>query len=103
VITADGAQGYRAAAPYDRVLATAAVREVVPRAWLEQTRPGGVIVTPWGTDYCNGVMLTCRSAPSAPLGRFGGELAFMRLRAQRRRYYEPNRVARRTTHHRPHL
>lgn len=91
VITADGARGHWDAGPYDRVLATAAVREIVPRAWLEQTRPGGLIVTPWGTDYCNGVMLTLRvTAEGTASGRFGGDLAFMRLRAQRRRYYEPD-------------
>ncbi|MGH3935752.1 MAG: methyltransferase domain-containing protein, partial [Pseudonocardiaceae bacterium] len=47
VITADGADGYPDGAPYDRVLATAAVCEIVPRAWLDQIRAGGLIVTPW--------------------------------------------------------
>jgi protein-L-isoaspartate O-methyltransferase len=43
--TADGAHGYPANAPYDRILATAAV-EKAPPAWINQTRPGGRIVTP---------------------------------------------------------
>jgi protein-L-isoaspartate O-methyltransferase len=91
VVTAEGADGYPEGAPYDRVLATAAVRDIVPRAWLEQTRPGGLIVTPWGTDYCNGVMLTLRVLDDGTVtGRFGGDLAFMRLRSQRRRFYEPS-------------
>jgi Protein-L-isoaspartate(D-aspartate) O-methyltransferase (PCMT) len=38
VITGDGADGYPNGAPYDRVLATAAVREIVPHAWLGQTQ-----------------------------------------------------------------
>jgi protein-L-isoaspartate O-methyltransferase len=46
VQTADGVDGHPDGAPYDRVLATAAVREIVPRAWLGQTRPDGLIVTP---------------------------------------------------------
>ncbi|MGH3949092.1 MAG: methyltransferase domain-containing protein [Pseudonocardiaceae bacterium] len=91
VVCADGAAGWWDAAPYDRVIVTASVREVVPRPWLEQTRPGGLVVTPWGTDYCNGVMLTLRVAEGgAAAGRFGGDLAFMRLRSQRRRFYEPD-------------
>lgn len=56
VVTADGMAGYPAAAPYDRVLATASVRRI-PRAWLDQTCARGAIVTPWGTDYCNGTLL----------------------------------------------
>jgi protein-L-isoaspartate O-methyltransferase len=91
VITADGAEGYPDGAPYDRVIATAAVSEIVPHTWLAQTRPGGLIVTPWGTDYCNGVMLTLRvAAGGSATGRFSGDLAFMRLRAHRRRFYEPD-------------
>lgn len=92
-ICADGSAGYPDAALYDRVVATASVREIVPRAWLEQTRPGGLIVTPWGTDYCNGVMLTLRVTDEhTASGHFSGDLAFMRLRSQRRRFYEPDRT-----------
>jgi Protein-L-isoaspartate(D-aspartate) O-methyltransferase (PCMT) len=91
VITGDGAERYPQGALYDRVVVTAAVREAVPQAWLAQTRPGGLIVTPWGTDYCNGVMLTLRvSTEGTATGRFNGDLAFMWLRAHRRRFYEPD-------------
>lgn len=91
VITGDGAQGWSEAAPYDRVVSTAAVRDIVPRSWLTQTRPGGLIVTPWGTDYCNGVMLTLHvTTQSSATGRFHGDLAFMRLRVHHRRFYEPD-------------
>jgi protein-L-isoaspartate O-methyltransferase len=41
---ADGVNGLPASAPYDRVLCTCAVPRIPP-AWLEQTRPGGVVVT----------------------------------------------------------
>jgi protein-L-isoaspartate(D-aspartate) O-methyltransferase len=93
VITGDGAEGYPGGAPYDRVVATASVREIVPRAWLEQTRPGGLVVLPWGTDYCNGVMLTLHVAADRTVtGRFSGDLAFMRLRSHRRRFYEPDQT-----------
>jgi protein-L-isoaspartate(D-aspartate) O-methyltransferase len=43
--TADGTHGYPDHAPYDRILGTAAV-ERVPQSWIDQTRPGGRIVTP---------------------------------------------------------
>lgn len=47
VHTGDGNAGWPAAAPYDRVIATYAVDEV-PWTWIEQTRPGGRLVIPWG-------------------------------------------------------
>ena len=46
LITGDGADGYPPGAPYDRVHSTCAVAQI-PHAWIEQTRPGGLIVTPW--------------------------------------------------------
>jgi protein-L-isoaspartate O-methyltransferase len=88
VITGDGLDGYPPSAPYDRVISTAAIREVVPPAWLDQLRPGGRVVTPWGTDWSNGVMLTVDlDHNSVARGRFSGDLAFMRIRSQRRALY----------------
>ncbi|GAA2970870.1 methyltransferase domain-containing protein [Streptomyces enissocaesilis] len=43
----DGTRGFPDRQPYDRLVATYAVDEV-PWAWVEQMRPGGRIVTPWG-------------------------------------------------------
>jgi protein-L-isoaspartate O-methyltransferase len=84
VVPGDGLLGYAPLAPFDRVIATAAVREVVPAAWLDQLKPGGRLVTPWGTDWSNGVMLTVDTAlDGTGAGRFSGRLAFMRLRSQR--------------------
>ena len=84
VITGDGEAGHPPGAPYDRVLATVGVR-TVPRAWLAQTRPGGLVVLPWDTGYSGGSLLRLRVAgDGTAAGRFGGYYAFMRLRSQRR-------------------
>jgi protein-L-isoaspartate(D-aspartate) O-methyltransferase len=89
VETGDGSDGYAPGAPYERVIATAAVR-AVPRAWIDQTRPGGVIVTPWGTDYGDGALTRLAvQADGSACGRCGMGLAFMRLRQQRRDFVEP--------------
>ncbi|SHF02973.1 methyltransferase domain-containing protein [Streptoalloteichus hindustanus] len=89
VVAADGTEGYPSGAPYDRVIATASVR-AIPRAWIEQTRPGGAIVVPWGSDYCNGTLmrLDVRYDGSA-VGRCGSHVEFMRVRSARRYYMEP--------------
>ncbi|MFE4591017.1 methyltransferase domain-containing protein [Streptomyces laurentii] len=43
----DGAAGAPDGGPYDRLMATYAV-ESVPWEWVEQVRPGGRLVFPWG-------------------------------------------------------
>lgn len=53
---ADGFEGWADDAPYDRIVANGAVDEI-PEAWLEQLKPGGVIVAPVGerlVRYRNG-------------------------------------------------
>ncbi|MFI0451136.1 methyltransferase domain-containing protein [Actinomadura sp. 6N118] len=51
----DGMIGHPDGAPYDRVHVACGVCDV-PHAWVEQTRPGGVIVLPWNPLYGNGHM-----------------------------------------------
>ncbi|MFF3004513.1 methyltransferase domain-containing protein [Kitasatospora sp. NPDC057940] len=82
--TGDGLEGQPLRVPYDRVHSTAAVRRL-PRAWLEQTRPGGVIVTPWGTPYANaGLLRLVVGGPGEPShGRFVDNVSFMWVRSQR--------------------
>src|SRR5690606_18107384 len=76
--------GHAPGAPYDRIIATAAVQHI-PYAWVEQTRPGGLILTPWGTAYDNGalVCLTVDECGTAHGGFVDNTVAFMWLRAQR--------------------
>jgi len=85
VVCADGAGGWPATAPYDRIISTAAVvAGRLPYAWVEQTRPGGLILTPWGTAYHNGALVRlCVHNDATATGRVIGNAAFMRLREQR--------------------
>lgn len=85
VVCADGEQGYPPHRPYDLVLSTAAVLDV-PYAWVEQTRPGGVIVTPWRTAFCNhGLARLTVGEDGTACGRFAGAMTFMTVRGQRPR------------------
>ncbi|MGH3799016.1 MAG: methyltransferase domain-containing protein, partial [Pseudonocardiaceae bacterium] len=83
VITGDGARGYPQRAPYDRIIATAAVHQV-PYPWVAQTRPGGKVLTPWGTPYHNGALASfIVNTDGSADGRIVGNVAFMELREQR--------------------
>ena len=48
-ICADGSKGYKKAAPFDKILASASA-EKLPQAWKEQSTIGGRIVTPIGSS-----------------------------------------------------
>lgn len=82
-VVGDGEKGSPRYAPFDRILATAAVR-TVPYAWVEQTRAGGLIITPFCTSFHRGALLHLRAdAIGRASGRFGGDAAFMWTRTQR--------------------
>lgn len=61
VLTADGSRGAPERAPFDRIIATCALN-TVPRAWLAQSRPGALVLTPLATGL---VALTVRDADHA--------------------------------------
>ncbi|MDY0813300.1 rRNA adenine N-6-methyltransferase family protein [Kitasatospora purpeofusca] len=83
VVAADGMLGHPAGAPYDRVHLTAAVQRL-PGALIEQTRPGGVILVPYGTAFCNGALarLTVADDGESATGPFVEDVAFMWVRDQ---------------------
>jgi hypothetical protein len=64
-------------------LSTACVYQV-PYAWITQTRPGGLVLTSWATEYYNGHLLALQVQPDATaIGRIVGRSAFMAVRDQR--------------------
>ncbi|MFD5507264.1 protein-L-isoaspartate(D-aspartate) O-methyltransferase [Streptomyces sp. NPDC127051] len=82
VIVGDGRLGYAGNAPYDRIISTCSIGEV-PRLWIEQTVPGGVIVAPWGTLYGGEAIVRLTVGEGSASGHFTRSSAFMRLRQQR--------------------
>lgn len=82
LIVGDGADGWPDDAAYDRVHVTCGVNQI-PHAWIEQTRPGGVIVLPWmpGLDGYK-VRLTVLGDGTAA-GSLHGPAGYMMIRAQR--------------------
>ncbi|AXK37714.1 methyltransferase domain-containing protein [Streptomyces armeniacus] len=90
VVNADGADGHPPGCPYDRVIATCGLRSI-PYAWLQQCRPGAVIVAPWGSRFSNQdalVRLVVADDGRSASGRFTGPVEFMKLRSQRQTYVD---------------
>lgn len=83
LVVADGAAGHLEGAPYDRVHATCSVQQI-PYAWVEQLRPGGRIVTPFGGWFGYGLLAQVDVMPDrTAIGRFPGTSGYMHLRSQR--------------------
>lgn len=78
---ADGLDGYPAGAPYDRIIATCSVTHI-PRTWIEQTRPGGLVLAPLDGGLGNGMLALLEvKSEEAARGRFlHTPVAFMLLR-----------------------
>ncbi|MFT9476847.1 methyltransferase domain-containing protein [Streptomyces sp. 11-1-2] len=84
VLEADGEQGWRLGAPYDRLVATASVTSI-PWAWVEQVRPGGLILAPFRTAFCSHGLARLTVSDGCAEGRFAGAVTFMTVRGQRAR------------------
>ncbi|QGV80516.1 methyltransferase domain-containing protein [Streptomyces ficellus] len=80
---ADGAWGWPDEAPFDRIVATCALR-TVPHQLVRQLEPGGVLVAPVARAFWSGalVQLTADGTGQAS-GRFQGGAAYMPMRAHR--------------------
>ncbi|GAA0950149.1 methyltransferase domain-containing protein [Nonomuraea longicatena] len=82
-VVGDGADGCPARAPFDRVHVTCGIRHV-PHAWVEQCRPGAVIVLPYCPDFGSNHLLRLTVRPDgSAVGRFVGFASYMLMRSQR--------------------
>ncbi|MFD4536490.1 methyltransferase domain-containing protein [Kitasatospora sp. NPDC058397] len=83
VVCGDGTRGWGLRAPYDRVSVTCALQGV-PEALVRQTRPGGLILTPWDNPWvCWGLLRLSVAEDGSAEGRFSPYSAFMLARNQR--------------------
>ncbi|WP_413809157.1 ATP-grasp peptide maturase system methyltransferase [Streptomyces sp. OE57] len=83
-MTGDGLLGHPRRAPYDRVIATCAVRRV-PHTWVRQTKPGGTILatlSPGSWAYGTGLAKIAVNDDGTAEGRIIGESSFMQARSQ---------------------
>lgn len=79
----DGEWGWPEQAPFDRVIATCALR-TIPHQLVRQLTPGGILVAPVDRDFWSGaiVQLTADGKGSAS-GRFQSGASYMPMRSHR--------------------
>ncbi len=83
-VTGDGLLGHPRNAPYDRTIATCAVRRI-PYTWVRQTRPGGIVlatVGPSSWSYGTGLAKLTVQEDGTAEGRIIGRTSFMPARAE---------------------
>ena len=81
-VTGDGLVGHPYRAPYDRVIATMAVRRI-PHAWIRQTRPGGIVLATVGSwAYGTGLAKLTVGDDGTAQGSIIAQSSFMPARSQ---------------------
>ncbi|GGV69980.1 hypothetical protein GCM10010277_80560 [Streptomyces longisporoflavus] len=82
LVHGNGLDGWKTSAPYDRIIATCAVRDI-PAAWRHQAADGALILAPYNTLYARGALLRLRVEDSVASGRFTGAAWYMWARQHR--------------------
>ncbi|MEY9946712.1 ATP-grasp peptide maturase system methyltransferase [Kitasatospora sp. GAS1066B] len=81
-VTGDGLLGHPRRAPYDRVIATCAVRRI-PHTWIRQTKPGGTILTTLGSwGYGTALAKVTVGEDGTAEGQIIDRSSFMQARSQ---------------------
>ncbi|MFF8566952.1 ATP-grasp peptide maturase system methyltransferase [Streptomyces albidoflavus] len=82
-VTGDGLLGHPRRAPYDRTIATCAVRRI-PYTWIRQTKPGGIVLATVGGSwhYGTGLAKVTVADDGTAEGTIIGRSSFMQARSQ---------------------
>ncbi|UGY91042.1 methyltransferase domain-containing protein [Streptomyces gobiensis] len=62
VMQVDGIEGFPNRAPFDRIIATCSVRRIPP-AWLDQCKPGGLMIVPIKGALAGGMLARLKKLP----------------------------------------
>ncbi|GGU96204.1 protein-L-isoaspartate O-methyltransferase [Streptomyces albospinus] len=83
LVVTDGEHGWPTGAPYDRIIATCALRHI-PHELIDQLRPGGVLVAPRVGDFwCGSIVRLVAAEDGSASGPFTGTATYMPMRSHR--------------------
>lgn len=80
VLKTDGSLGYKKAAPYDKIIVTAAAPKIV-EPWVNQLKEGGIIVAPVGSPYSQR-MVKARKINNKLEEEYLGDFVFVPLKGR---------------------
>lgn len=80
VVLHDGSTGYKKEAPFDRIIVTAACREI-PKALTAQLKSDGILVAPVGPEY-NQKMIKLKKVRGKIQEEYLGDFVFVPLRGK---------------------
>ncbi len=78
VFYGDGNKGLKAFAPFDRIVITAAAPEIA-EALLDQLKPGGIMVVPFGSGRIQSMIRITKQADGEIIKEYFGDFSFVPL------------------------
>lgn len=79
LILGDGSKGLPEFAPFDRIISSASPVRNIPKAWINQLKPGGILVTPLGPTYSQDLIYLEKTEKGKIIRKNLGAVVFVEL------------------------
>ncbi|MEM5766220.1 MAG: protein-L-isoaspartate O-methyltransferase [Candidatus Aenigmatarchaeota archaeon] len=80
LLLGDGSKGLPEFAPFDKIVSSASPRKKVPKAWIEQLNPGGILITPLGPTYEQNLICLEKTKEGKIIKKNLGPVVFVELK-----------------------
>jgi len=79
LVLGDGSKGLPKYAPYDKIVSGASPVEKIPESWVDQLKPEGILVTPFGPTYSQDLIYMEKTKEGKILRKNLGPVVFVEL------------------------
>ena len=79
LIHADGSKGLSQFAPFDKIISSAAPVKKIPKEWIDQLKPGGILITPLGPTYAQDLIYLEKTKNGKIIRKNLGAVVFVEL------------------------